>query len=136
MFCIIGIWRNIAAVLSAVSTIHGEKRLARSVWALAPAEIEDFVLNLLEPNAKAWLAAVIEAMSRDEMTRVAVTLWALWHARKKIIHEGIYQPPPSTNMFVERFMSCLEVLAPEPAAAVPKWIPPPAGWAKVNVDAA
>jgi hypothetical protein len=116
--------------------------MARSVWALAPAEIEDFVLNLLEPNAEAWLAAVIEAMSRDEMTRVVVTLWALWHARQKIIHEGIYQPPPLTNMFVERFMSCLEVLAPEPAAAkvhsvpVPEWIPPPAGWAKVNVVAA
>jgi ribonuclease HI len=116
--------------------------MARSVWALAPAEIDDVVMNQQEPHAKAWLAALFQALPHMETTRVVVTMWALWHARRKIIHEGLFQPPLSTHMFVERFLADLEILAPAPVAVtaermlVPKWIPPPVGFAKVNVDAA
>jgi hypothetical protein len=70
------------------------------------------VSNLQESNAKAWLAAVFEALSHAELTRVVVTLWALWHARRKVIHEGVYQSPLSTHHFVERFIAGLQVITP------------------------
>jgi hypothetical protein len=70
-----------------------------------------------------------------------VTLWALWHARRKIIHEGQLQSLLSTHHFVEHFISELGQLAPVPvskparSAPGPKWIAPPVGFDKVNVDA-
>ena len=102
--------------------------MARSVWALAPAEINDLVLNLQEPNAKAWLSAAIDALSHEETTRVVVTMWALWHARRKLIHEGLHQPPLSTHYFVERFIMDLDQVQPTLVAsrvnraAIPRWI--------------
>jgi hypothetical protein len=73
---------------------------------------------------------------------VVVTLWALWHARRKIIHEGQYRSPLSTHCFVKRFIADPGQLggstmaAPAFKPAGPKWIPPPIGLSKVNVDAA
>jgi ribonuclease HI len=112
------------------------------VWALAPEEISDYVENLQEPHAWAWLASVLKDLSTHESNRVIVTLWALWYAQRKIIHEGEYQSPLSTHLFVGRFLNDLEVLEPKPAVAGarpvggPKWIQPPVGLAKINVDAA
>ena len=100
--------------------------------------------GLQEPSAKEWIAAVIDATSHAEATRIFVTMWALWHARRKIIHEGLYQPPLSTFHFVERFLQDLELVEKPPSAGkapaawmlASRWIPPPAGLSKVNVDAA
>jgi hypothetical protein len=39
-------------------------------------------------------------------------LWALWHARLKIIHEGLLQSPLSTHHFIEQFLADLEMLVP------------------------
>jgi hypothetical protein len=64
-----------------------EDHQARSVWALAPEEINDYVINLKEPHAQAWLASVIKDLNKGESTRVVVTLWVLWHAWQKIIRE-------------------------------------------------
>jgi ribonuclease HI len=114
---------------------------ARSVWALASEEISDFVYNLQEPHSKAWIAAMIKSLSQTEVTQVVVTMWALWHARRKIIHEGLFQSPLSTHCFIRRFIVDLEVLAHAPSSTsergpmAPRWIPPPSGVAKVNVDA-
>jgi hypothetical protein len=115
---------------------------ARSVWALAPEEISDYIENLQEPHARAWLASVLKDLPTHESTRVIVTLWALWYARRKIIHEGEYQSPLSTHIFVGRFLNDFEVLEPKPAVAGarpvggPKWIALPVGLSKINVDAA
>jgi hypothetical protein len=59
-------------------------------FALAPEKISDYVANLQEPHARAWLASVLKDLPTNESTRVVVTLWALWSARRKIIHEGKY----------------------------------------------
>jgi hypothetical protein len=123
-------WRH-----SLVDCLH-----ARSVWALADEEIGDYIANLQEPHARGWLALVINDMSREESVRVMVTLWVLWHARRKIIHEGQYQSPLSTHCFIERFIGELGQLKPTVPVSTPvalpqgpRWIALPQGLAKVNV---
>ncbi|KAJ1268178.1 hypothetical protein BS78_07G117000 [Paspalum vaginatum] len=71
-----------------------------------------------------------------------MTMWAIWHVRRKAIHENSFQSPLLTHSFVDRYMLELEMARPMPvvkqAEKVPvaHWIPPPEGFIKINVDAA
>jgi len=81
-------------------------------------------------------------LPQDDLVRVCVTLWAIWYARRKAIHEQNFQSPLSTHYFVDRFIAELGLVKPVQKARqqrqdpIPKWIPPPSGLAKINVDAA
>jgi hypothetical protein len=69
-----------------------------------------------------------------------VTLWALWHARRNIVHEGNYHSPLLTHCFIERFIGDLKQLDHTPVSNLvvlprgPRWIAPPQGLGKINVD--
>jgi ribonuclease HI len=85
----------------------------------------------------------METLSRDNFAKVAVTLWAIWYARRKIIYEEEFQSPLSTHLFIESYLRDLSIVSsttnPVRVAAAPnhpKWIPPVVGCAKLNVDAA
>jgi hypothetical protein len=59
-----------------------------------------------------------------------------------VLFESKFQSPFLTNSFVERFISELEMIKPsnqekqKVGDLAPRWIRPPRGFAKVNVDAA
>jgi hypothetical protein len=38
---------------------------------------------------------------------MSIKAWAIWHARRKVIHEGVFQSPLSTHCFVDNFISNL-----------------------------
>jgi hypothetical protein len=78
-------------------------------------------------------------------------MWAIWHAKRKVIFEEIYQSPMATVAFVNRFLLDLEATREAPSSMAgamvrgrgattrspqPEWIAPPAGKDKINVDAA
>ena len=73
-----------------------------------------------------------------------VTLWAIWHARRKAIHEHVFQSQLSVHCFVENFISDLNQCGEQEqkcrvattCQSGPRWIAPPQGMIKVNVDAA
>jgi ribonuclease HI len=94
------------------------------------------------PSARLWLAEMTESLSADDFARVAVTLWAIWYARRKMIHEEVFQSPLSTHLFVENYLRDLVALKPAerrvaaPKTAHPRWLPPDRGCVKINVDAA
>lgn len=62
--------------------------------------------------------------------------------RRKVLHENSFQSPLSTHCFIERYIAELDLIKPVQAAArglkqqQPRWIPPPEGVTKINVDAA
>jgi hypothetical protein len=100
-----------------------------------------------EPNAKHWLFRMMETLPHDQFTRLTVTLWAIWTARRKAIHEEIFQNPISIHGFITSYLSELQTIpsftAPKhkqtkaaAPRAVPRWNPPPTSVAKINVDAA
>jgi hypothetical protein len=40
---------------------------------------------------------MMESLSKEEFARVAITLWAIWYARWKVIFEGEFESPLSTH---------------------------------------
>ena len=119
-----------------------ECSMARCVWALVDPELLEHMIETREPTARAWLFSMMEVLSHDEMARMGVTLWAVWYARRKFIHEGLNQSPLSTHLFVTRFIAELDQLQ-EPSAShaimntdatSSAWVLPAEGCAKINAD--
>jgi hypothetical protein len=118
--------------------------VARCVWALADEGIVEHLCRNEDPSAKQWLFAMMESLSRDDFARVAVGLWAIWYARRKIIHDEEFQSPPSTHLFIENYFRDLAISSKViqkkqggiAQTMAPRCIPPCAGCAKINVDAA
>ena len=89
---------------------------------------------------------MLDSLPHNQFIRLLVTLWAIWHARRKAIHEAVFQSPRGTHEFIERFFIC-EINAIKPAHTIirhvsmqvmagPTWVAPPVGSAKVKVDGA
>lgn len=83
-----------------------------------------------------------ESLSHEEFTRMIVTLWAIWSAHWKAIHEDIFQSPLPTHCFISSYLWEIEILqkatTTRAAASAPRlrqWFPPPAEHATINVDA-
>jgi hypothetical protein len=89
--------------------------MAKCVWALEPEEITTHVCDNQEADARGCLLTVMNSMKQDDLTRVLVTIWAIWYARRKAIYEESYQSPMSTNCFVNRFIQDLESAVEQPA---------------------
>jgi hypothetical protein len=113
----------------------------KCVWALGREDVAEHMSTIQERDARSWLSVLTSTLTHEEMTRVVVTMWAIWYARRKVILENSFQSPLSTHNFVERFISELCLINPQKIqqscnkASKPRWIPPPAGVAKINVDA-
>jgi hypothetical protein len=81
--------------------------MARCVWALVDEEITDHMVMNTCPVAKQWLFAMRDTLDHSKFTKLLVTLWAVWTARRKAIHEGVFQSPISTYDFLLRFFICV-----------------------------
>lgn len=86
--------------------------MVRCVWALEPEEIVEHLSEMQEEDSRAWLATLIKSVSHDDLTRVVVTIWAIWYTRRKAIRDNIFQSPLSTHSFVNNYIAELQVLKP------------------------
>ncbi|KAI5020283.1 hypothetical protein ZWY2020_045171 [Hordeum vulgare] len=120
--------------------------MARCVWALAEPQLLEHMLATAEPDAKSWMFTMFSSVSEKELLRMTVTLWAIWAARRRLIHEGEHQSPLSTHLFVNRYIDEIEAIdrlniktvRQQPTTQGPprRWNPPPSGCVKINVDGA
>ena len=85
-----------------------------------------------------------EILMKQLFVRLVVTLWAIWAARRKAIHEDIFQSPHATYAFIQKYLSELEIVnkrekqqAPQRDPRSSTWVPPAQGCVKTNnVDSA
>src|SRR5438105_14940310 len=84
-----------------------ECTMARYVWAMMDENITEHMNNTHDPSAKHWLFAMIESLPHADLIKMSVTMWAIWHAKRKAIHEDVYQSPLSTYAFIEDFLAQL-----------------------------
>jgi hypothetical protein len=88
---------------------------------------------------------MIETIKKKyDLSRLFVMIWAICHSKRKAVHEEIYQSPLATMAFVSGFLEDLddskEKVGMEGgkarAQATKRWIAPPDGRTKINVDVA
>lgn len=63
------------------------------------------MIGCTDPNARNWLFFMHDAVSHAEFTKMIITLWVIWAARRKAIHESIFQSPEQIHRFVESYIA-------------------------------
>lgn len=85
----------------------------------------------------------MDLLPHADFTTDLVTLWAIWHARRKALHEQTFQTPHATHHFVHSYIRELQACRPKKGNAIPgapaavtrqRWSPPQQGFAKIKVD--
>jgi ribonuclease HI len=92
------------------------------------------------PDAKEWIFHLLETTSHSDFTTILITLWEIQTARRKAIHESIFQSPVTIVGFVQKYeLSIVNAKNLRSSSMIvwqtaPRWIPPPADSLKINVD--
>ena len=86
--------------------------MSRCVWVLVDEDLAHKMLASKEPKAKQWLFSLIESLTQDQFALLSITLWSIWYARRKAIHEGIFQSPQATQTFINRYRDELNMIRP------------------------
>ena len=85
--------------------------MARCVWALVDDSLTEHMSMTTCPEAKEWLFHMLETLPHAEFTKLIITLWAIWSARRKAIHESIFQSPEAIHGFIMRYLADLDIIA-------------------------
>ena len=124
--------------------------MPKCVWALMDDQLVEHMVACKNDDARLWLMELMETTREEEFVRILVTLWSIWWAHRKAIHEQEFQSPLSTFCFVEKYLGDLLLLSGRAApnntvctateANVGRrkrtWKQPRQGHMKVMVDAA
>ena len=84
--------------------------MARCVWALADEELTETIISIRTDDAKLWMLWLVDTLPSAELARLLVTMWAIWWARHRAIHDNQYQSPLSTHVFINNFLAELEMI--------------------------
>lgn len=117
--------------------------LAKSVWVLLENDASIPVFGDETDDAKLWLFGLSARLDNAIFVEVLVTFWAIWWARRRVIHEGEFQSRWSTNLFIRRYIEEVEYCskAASPARSIAttrrepaRWLRPGPGMVKLNAD--
>jgi hypothetical protein len=119
--------------------------MARSVWALLDEDLVEHISVNQVRDPRQWLFFMQESLKHSEFIQILVTLWVIWKARRKAIHEDIFESPISSLGFITRFITDLDAAFPSTNCQAPRpplgraparWLPPVTGMVKINCDGA
>lgn len=114
------------------------------MWALKEDDAVFPVYGDDTDDPRLWLFSLSRTLTHEKFVEVLVTLWIIWWVIKKFIHEGEHQSPLSTHLFFTGYLEELVFVHRKETRpttgsarrASPRWYPPPANMATVNVDGA
>jgi hypothetical protein len=72
-----------------------ECNMAKSVWVMQGEELLEFISQAQNNDARGWLHEAMGTLWHGDFVRLVVTMWSIWYARRKAIHEDIFQSPLS-----------------------------------------
>ena len=118
-----------------------ECRMARCVWALGDEETLEHVISNRSEDARLWLFWLFDTLNQQDLARVLITMWAIWWARRRAIHDNEFQSPLSTMCFINRYLQDLQIerAARPTGGSAPRqrplrWLAPEGDVVKLNVD--
>ena len=83
--------------------------MARCVWALGDEEVLEHVIATRSDDARLWLFWLFETLDQSDLAKVLITMWAIWWARRRAMHDNEFQSPLSTMCFITRYLQDLEI---------------------------
>jgi hypothetical protein len=112
--------------------------MLQCVWVLSDPTITEHI-----SPAKEWLLLMMESMEKDDLVKILVTLWSIWHDQRKVIHEDIFPKFAGHHRFLRASsmnlgMSGKKNRQTKGASAdrvrAQRWVPPPTTCYKMNMD--
>lgn len=58
-----------------------------------------------------WIFTVMDSLPHSDCIADLVTLRAIWHARKKALHEQNFQCPQLTNQFIKNILRSFRIVS-------------------------
>jgi len=84
--------------------------MSKCVWALLDEDITYLIAHLRISNPKQWITFMCCNIPQVDGIRVLVTCWAIWRARRKAIHAGVFQTLFSIMVMINRQIEELEMI--------------------------
>jgi hypothetical protein len=119
--------------------------MSKCVWALVDEEVTELLSTLHFSDPKHWVSFMCNNIPQADGIQILIICWTIWHARRKAIHEGVFQSPFSTVAIIHRLIQEMEITKGfefkgtnkhHPSPRTHSWIPPEDGCCKLNTDAA
>lgn len=86
-----------------------------------------------------WMKVWLSAPDTRAQQLFCYSLWLIWsHRNQLVFNQSVFEPiviSKKAASLVEEFNSVNPPRNSPPASALTKWIPPPSGYVKINVDA-
>lgn len=107
---------------------------SQSVWTLSGLKVN---LNFpSDVSIKNWLGFHITELEEQEIDLFLCTLWAIWRARKILVHEGRFLSHEEVFKLAKAMVNSFKTTRSIPSCiSSPIWIRPPLGYLKINVHA-
>jgi ribonuclease HI len=110
-------------------------------------ELTEVIISNKTEDPKLWLFWLFDILPSNDLARVLISMWAIWWARRRAIHDQQFQSPLSTFTFINKYIGdvqaahkCVSKISREMHVTgqtqAAGWLPPPADEMKINVDGA
>lgn len=72
-------------------------------------ELLEHMIATTDPLSRNWFFSMMDVLPHQQLTLMIVTLWAVWTAKRKLIHEY------PTHLFVSSFIAELDQVNTQPS---------------------